>query len=72
MFLDDGGRDIVMDYRAGEDHLDLTAVSDLDSFSQLGLTQKGSSAEVAFETGSFMIFGATIDQLNQNQADFLL
>jgi Ca2+-binding RTX toxin-like protein len=59
VFADNGGHDTVRDFESGNDVLDLTQVSGVDSFSDLDLTDQGSSVEVDYGTGSFVLQGVS-------------
>jgi Ca2+-binding RTX toxin-like protein len=59
IFGDDDGRDTVRDFHSGVDTLDLTLVDDVHDFNDLDLTDQGSSVEVDYGNGSFILQGVS-------------
>lgn len=76
MFADGDGADRVLDYRAGEDIIDLTGVAGVHAFSDLFLQQINSNTVLIDFDGvsggdSLTIQKTAIAQLSANQGDFL-
>ena len=69
-FADDDGFDKVAGYTPGGDKFDLTAVSDLDDFSDLDLTSICNGVLVDYGSGSFFLRNTNLSSVEEG--DFLL
>ena len=63
VFTDGWGEDTITDFALGEDILDLTGVSGLDSLSQLSFSETAQGARVAVGTDSITLLGVSMAEL---------
>jgi Ca2+-binding RTX toxin-like protein len=59
IFADGDGDDIVTDFQNGADRFDLSAVDDVDGFSDLAIVDNGFTVTVDYGTGSFELDNAS-------------
>ena len=72
VFDDDGGADTINDFANGSDKFDLTAVTAVDDFSDLVLTDTGSGVRIDYGTGSFELANVSdISTLDANDFVFV-
>lgn len=57
VFGDNDGRDLVLDFKPGVDKLDVSTVDAVHGFGDLDVTDRGSSIEVDYGNGSFILAG---------------
>ncbi|QIG48153.1 hypothetical protein G5V57_10705 [Nordella sp. HKS 07] len=72
IFATGGDADIITDFVAGTDQIDLTGVADVDTFGDLQMTQVGSAVVIDFGGGDKLtVNNMTIATLVSHQNDFL-
>jgi serralysin len=69
-FSDDDGADVVVGYKPGTDHFDLTAVPGVDSFDDLTLSDQGDDVLVDYGSGTFLLKNTELSSLDAS--DFVV